>query len=235
MSLKARGIFVTGTDTGVGKTIISLGLMRLLQDAGLKVAAMKPVATGAFWQDGRLVNEDALSLQANASIRLDYNQVNPFVFELPVSPHIAAKKAGREIDFQRILQVYEELTGSADCVVVEGVGGWEVPLNERQRVADLVRVLDLPVLLVVGLRLGCLNHALLTQRAIENAGANCLGWIANQIEPDFLLSIENIETLEHSLDWPLLAVVPFKSEKEFVARDIFPTVTKDKILHALYS
>ncbi|WP_434149760.1 dethiobiotin synthase [Methylocaldum gracile subsp. desertum] len=235
MSLKARGIFVTGTDTGVGKTVISLGVMRLLQGAGLKVAGMKPVATGAFWQDGRLVNEDALSLQANASIRLDYNQVNPFVFELPVSPHIAAKKAGREIDFQRILQVYEELAGSADYVVVEGVGGWEVPLNERQRVADLVGVLDLPVLLVVGLRLGCLNHALLTQSAIENAGANCLGWIANQIEPDFLLSIENIETLDHSLDWPLLAVVPFNSEKEFVARDIFPTVVKDKILHALYS
>jgi dethiobiotin synthetase len=235
MSLRAHSVFVTGTDTGVGKTVVSVALMRLLQGAGLKVAGMKPVATGACWLDGRLVNEDALLLQANASIRVDYNQVNPFVFELPVAPHIAARKAGVEIDFRRIRQVYEELVKVFDYVVVEGVGGWEVPLNGQQRVADLVRVLDLPVLLVAGLRLGCLNHALLTRRAIEHAGTRCLGWIANCVEPDFLMSAENIQTLENSLDWPLLATVPFNSKKEFVAKEIFPTAVKDKILHALCS
>ncbi|BBA36528.1 ATP-dependent dethiobiotin synthetase BioD [Methylocaldum marinum] len=235
MSSKACGIFVTGTDTGVGKTIVTVGLMRLLQSAGFKVAGMKPVATGAFWQDGRLVNEDALRLQASASIRLDYNQVNPFVFELPASPHIAAGKTGCEIDFRRIRQVYEELAEAVDWVLVEGVGGWEVPLNGRERVADLVRLLDLPVLLIVGLRLGCLNHAFLTQRAIANSGAHCVGWIANHADGDFWWSAEAIETLDHALDWPLLAIVPFSSEKEFVERDIFPTVIKDKILHALYS
>jgi dethiobiotin synthetase len=234
MALKARGIFVTGTDTGIGKTLVTVGLMRLLHGAGLKVAGMKPVATGASGPNGRLVNEDALLLQANASIRLDYNQVNPFVFELPVSPHLAAKNVGREIDLQRIRQVYEELAEVADCVVVEGVGGWEVPLNERERVADLVRVLDLPVLLVVGLRLGCLNHALLTGRAIDRAGASCLGWIANQVDPDFLLSVENIETLENSFDWPLLATLPFYGD---LAKDwvVFPTEQKDNVLRVLYS
>jgi len=235
MSLKARSVFVTGTDTGVGKTIVSVALMRLLQSAGLKVVGMKPVATGACWQDGRLVNDDALLLQASASIRLDYNQVNPFVFEPPVAPHIAAKKAGQEIDFRHLCRVYEELAEVADCVVVEGVGGWEVPLNEGQRVADLARALDLPVLLVVGLRLGCLNHALLTQRAIKNSGVSCLGWIVNQIERDFLFSAENIETLENSLNWPLLAALPFYDERGRKAQNIFPIWAKDKILHALCS
>ncbi|HYE36160.1 dethiobiotin synthase [Methylocaldum sp.] len=226
---------MTGTDTGVGKTIVTVGLMRLLKGAGLSVAGMKPVAAGAFLQDGRLVNEDALLLQANASVRLDYNQVNPFVFEPPVSPHIAAKKAGQEIDLQHIRRAYEEVAKVADCVVVEGVGGWEVPLNERQRVADLARVLGLPVLLVVGLRLGCLNHALLTQRAIENSGVSCIGWIANQIERDFLFSAENLETLENSLNWPLLTALPFHDEREGFAQDIFPTWAKDNVLHALSS
>lgn len=234
MTLKARGIFVTGTDTGIGKTLVSVSLMRLLHTAGLKVAGMKPVATGGAGSNGRLVNEDALLLQANASIRLDYNQVNPFVFELPVSPHLAAKKAGRDIDLQRIRQIYEELAEVADCVVVEGVGGWEVPLNERERVADLVRMLDLPVLLVVGLRLGCLNHALLTGRAIDHAGARCLGWIANQVDRDFLLSAENIETLEKSFDWPLLAALPFCGDPAGYW-DIFPSGKKDNILRVLYS
>jgi len=235
MSLKARSIFVTGTDTGVGKTLVSTGLMRLLQGAGLKVAGMKPVAAGAFWRDGRLVNEDALLLQANASMPLSYDQVNPFVFELPVSPHIAAEKSGREIDFPRIRRAYEELAEAADCVIVEGVGGWEVPLNKRQRVADLALALDLPVLLVVGLRLGCLNHALLTRRAIENSGASCLGWIVNRIEPDFPFPAENIETLENSLDRPLLASLPFFGDREGNFRNIFPMWARDKILHALCS
>ncbi|CAI8833686.1 dethiobiotin synthase [Methylocaldum szegediense] len=234
MSLKARGIFVTGTDTGIGKTLVSVGLMRLLRTTGLKVAGMKPVATGASGLNGHLVNEDALLLQANASIPLDYSQVNPFVFELPVSPHLAAKKAGRDIDLQCIRQVYDELNEVADCVVVEGVGGWEVLLNERERVADLVRMLDLPVLLVVGLRLGCLNHALLTGHAITHAGVRCIGWVANQVDRDYPLLAENIETLEKAFDWPLLTVVPFYDDpaKHW---DIFPTERKDNVLRVLCS
>jgi dethiobiotin synthetase len=190
-----KAFFVTGTDTGVGKTWATLSLMRGLQQQGLTVVGIKPVATGARWCEGRWVNEDALALQEAASVSLPYELVNPFVFERPTSPHIAADQAGEAIDLQWIVRIFGELRKSADCVLVEGVGGWKVPLNRRESVADLAAALGLPVIMVVGLRLGCLNHALLTHEAIRSSAAEFAGWIANHLLRDLPYAAENIETL----------------------------------------
>jgi dethiobiotin synthetase len=230
---KARGIFITGTDTGIGKTHVALGLMQLLRSAGFRVVGMKPVATGAFWSQGRLVNEDALLLQRSASISVPYEQVNPYVFEWPVSPHIAAKKRGQAIDLARIVRVYQDLEPLTDWIIVEGIGGWEVPLNDRQRVADLAVALSLPVILVIGLRLGCLNHALLTAKSLKSAGIRCLGWIANQIEKDFLFIEGNLETLKANLEWPMLSVFPFVEHGSSVDDPIFEAPPWDYLLRLM--
>jgi dethiobiotin synthetase len=228
--MKSRGLFITGTDTGVGKTLVTVGLMRLLRGAGLNVVGMKPVATGARWEGGRLINDDALLLRENASFPVPYEQINPYAFEPPVSPHIAARKAEREIDLDSIAKVYKDLERSADCVLVEGVGGWEVPLNGRQRVADLAARLDLPVVLVVGMRLGGLNQGFLTANALARSGVGCLGWIANQIERDFLFPDENLETLKFHFEWPLLAFLPFIDPNSTLDGEIFPASQRDEIL-----
>lgn len=209
MGGKASGLFITGTDTGIGKTWATLCLMRALQSRGLSVVGMKPVATGAIWREGRLVNEDALALQEAGSVSLPYELVNPYVFEPPVSPHIAAELAGERIDSARIVEVFHELRRRADCVLVEGVGGWKVPLNEREQVADLAMALGLPVIMVVGLRLGCLNHALLTYESIKASDIRHAGWIANQITSDFPYAEENIRTLDLALGLPPLAQLPY--------------------------
>lgn len=204
----ARCVFITGTDTGVGKTRVTLALMNTLRDLGQRVAAMKPVATGAVTTDDGLHNEDAVLLRQYASVAMTYEQVNPYVFELPSSPHLAARKAGVTIDMEVIRRRAEELAQQADWLLVEGVGGWEVPLNDKQRVADLAHTLDMPVLLVVQLRMGALNHAFLTATAIRRAGIECCGWVANCIDPDFAFYEDYIETLRAGLDAPLLGILP---------------------------
>jgi dethiobiotin synthetase len=202
------GYFVTGTDTGIGKTVVTLGLMRLLQERGLRVAGMKPVASGCERTPQGLRNEDALQLQRQASMPLDYAEVNPYAFEPPIAPHIAAREAGVRIGLDVIRAGMRRLAVVSDAVCVEGVGGWLVPLNERETVADLAGRLGLDVILVVGMRLGCLNHALLTARSIEAAGLPLAGWVANCLppEPDYLQ--ENITALKSGLSAPLLGVVP---------------------------
>ncbi len=164
--MSARGIFVTGTDTGVGKTVVACALARGLRAQGLKVAVMKPVASGSDLTPRGLRNADALALAAAAGYDGPYQELNPYCFEPPISPHIAAKEAGIEIDVGMIRRVYDQLALGMDWVVVEGAGGWFAPLNERQTMADLAWALTIPALLVVGLRLGCLNHAHLTQLGI---------------------------------------------------------------------
>ncbi len=216
------GFFITGTDTGIGKTWATLCLMRELQAQGRTVAAMKPVATGGFFQGGRLVNEDALALRAAASVDLPYEWVNPFVYEPPVSPHIAAAEAGMPVDRGVIRAAYAHLAAVADCVLVEGVGGWEVPLGHSLRVADLAAALGLPVILVVGLRLGCLNHALLTREAITVSGAEFAGWIANQVEAGFPRVPENIATLAEAWGVPPLATLPHGGAIPPLFHDEFP-------------
>jgi dethiobiotin synthetase len=203
-----QGYFITGTDTGVGKTIVTLGLMQWLQDRGHRVAGMKPVASGCAATPQGLRNADAQQLQQQAGIELAYAAVNPYAFAPPIAPHLAAAAAGCRIDLDRIHARLQQLAGQADRVCVEGVGGWLVPLNERDAVADLALRLGLEVILVVGIRLGCLNHALLTLRAIEASGLRLAGWVANCLPPPADSLEENISTLKSMIYAPLLGIVP---------------------------
>jgi dethiobiotin synthetase len=203
-----RGVFVTGTDTGCGKTEVSLGMMRWLQARGLEVVGMKPVASGAESTPEGLRNADALRLQRQSSRPPPYGRVNPYAFAPPVAPHLAARQAGVSIDLALIRSVWLSLAARADLVLVEGVGGWRVPLGPESELADLVRVLRLPVVLVVGLRLGCLNHALLSAESIVSSGARLLGWVANVTDGSMGLAQENIAALEERLPAPCLGRVP---------------------------
>jgi dethiobiotin synthetase len=197
-------VFVTGTDTGIGKTRVSAGLLKALSNARMQSVGMKPVASGAAMTADGLRNEDALALIAAASLKKPYAVVNPYCFAPPVAPHLAAREVKIEIGLDPIRAAYSELCLGADAVVVEGVGGWQVPLSETLELPDLARELALPVLLVVGMRLGCLNHALLTARAIRADGLELAGWIANAVDPDFLRPEANLATLEAELGAPLL-------------------------------
>ena len=203
--------FVTGTDTGVGKTLISCALLHSFSAQGLRVAGMKPVAAGC---DEDEHNEDAKKLRAASNIMASYGQINPYCFLHPIAPHIAARNAGVRIDLSRILTSYHELASQADVVIVEGVGGFMVPLNEQQDSADLVRQLELPVILVVGMRLGCLNHALLTAGAIEACGLKLAGWVANVLDADMAALRDNIAALEQRLTAPLLGVVEYQAQPD---------------------
>lgn len=208
------GLFVTGTDTGCGKTEVSLGLMHWFQARGLKVFGMKPVASGCEVTEQGLCNQDALSLQRQASRPLPYARVNPYAFAPPVAPHLAAEQAGVSIDLAVIRSAWQGLAEQADLVVVEGVGGWRVPLGPGLEQADLVRAMDLPVVLVVGLRLGCLNHALLSAEGILASGARLLGWAANSVDPGMLLPQQNITALAERLPAPCLGRVPWLAHPE---------------------
>lgn len=205
----SRGWFVTGTDTEVGKTLVAGSLLHALTARGYRCVGMKPVASGcAPGSAGRHRSHDADTLLAHGSVPADYADVNPYDFVPAVAPHLAAAAAGRAISLGKVQAHYERLCNAADWVVVEGIGGWFVPLSDDTTVADLARLLCLPVLLVVGMRLGCLNHALLTVDAIERGGLVLAGWVANQIAPEMALFEENVYTLKRRLVPPLLGVVP---------------------------
>lgn len=203
-----NGFFITGTDTGIGKTWMSAGLMAALKAQGLSVAGMKPVASGCEATPDGLRNEDALTLQAQASKTLDYELINPYSFEPPIAPHLAAEQVGTRIDLNVIEKNFRQLASCHDAVIVEGVGGWLVPLNASESVADLAARLGLPIILVVGLRLGCINHALLTVESIRARGLPLAGWVANQVEVEMAVMEENIASLEARIDAPLLGMVP---------------------------
>lgn len=207
MTEPLRGFFVTGTDTGVGKTLVSQVMLHQLCADYRRVAGFKPVASGCESTPEGLRNADAVALQRAGSMNLPYDVVNPYAFAAPVAPHLAAQRAGVIIDCNAIVQSIAAVR--ADCVVVEGVGGWLVPLNDHQTTADLAQMLALPVMLVVGLRLGCLNHALLTAEAIRARGLEIAGWIANQIDPQFDLGDENVAALEQRLQAPLTMRLPY--------------------------
>jgi dethiobiotin synthetase len=203
--------FITGTDTGVGKTLVSCALLHAFAAQGKRVAGFKPVAAGC---DARDHNDDALALRAASSMQLTYGQVNPYCFPHAIAPHLAARHAGVRIEFKRILTSYHELAAQADEVVVEGAGGYLVPLNDKQTSADLVKALDLPLILVVGMRLGCLNHALLTVSAIAAHQLECAGWVANILDADMPALQENIETLRERIAAPLLGIVPYQAQPD---------------------
>lgn len=202
-----QGFFVTGTDTEVGKTLISVGLIHALQQHGLKVAAMKPVASGCQMTALGLHNDDALALQEAADIKVDYPAINPYAFEPAIAPHIAAQQAGVTIDLAKLLYDYQQLQSMSDAVVVEGAGGWLVPLTDNQSIADLAVNIKLPVVLVVAIKLGCINHALLTADSIRDTGLDLAGWVAN----DFLDGDQHdeiIQSIKARINAPCLGVVP---------------------------
>ncbi len=209
-----NSVFITGTDTGIGKTVYSRLLLQSLDAAGLRTAAMKPIASGAQLCDGELRNEDAVILQQTANTTFAYARCNPYCFAPAIAPHLAAGQAGVRIELAVIQQAYAELVTRADFTVVEGVGGWLVPLNQQQNLADLVEVMQWPVILVVGLRLGCINHALLTAENILRRGIKLLGWVANVIEPDMPYWQENVAAITQRLPAPLLDVIDFINQPD---------------------
>ncbi|MEY6434089.1 dethiobiotin synthase [Thioalkalicoccus limnaeus] len=203
------GLFVTGTDTGCGKTEIALALMAAMQAHGRVVLGMKPVASGCEPTPDGLRNPDACRLREQGSCASPYRFVNPYAFGPPIAPHLAAAQVGCRIDLAVIEAAYAELANAAERVIVEGVGGWRVPLGPNLAVGDLPRALGLPVVLVVGLRLGCLNHGLLTAEAIVADGLHLAGWIGNQVDPDMDALAGNVATLTERIPAPCLGLVPW--------------------------
>ena len=204
----ATGYFVTGTDTDCGKTLVSVALMQHLQIRGKQVLGMKPVAAGADPTLAGPRNDDALKLQAQGSSLQPYETINPYLFLPPIAPHLAARQAGVTIDFGRIAGCFRQLANHADRVVVEGAGGWRVPLGPEGGIAELALRLELPVILVVGLKLGCISHALLSAESIIASGAVLGGWIGSRVEPAMDQAQGNIETLEQMLPCPCFGTIP---------------------------
>ena len=208
-----QGYFLTGTDTNAGKTWATIALMRYFKQQGKTVVGMKPVASGCSIKDGRLKNADALLIQENASLKINYDLINPYAYELPVSPHIAG--INNPVNLATIVEKFNVLKAEAEIVLVEGAGGWYSPLNDCEDNSDLSKSLALPVILVVAIRLGCINHAKLTYQAIQHSGMPCAGWIAVCLDPDMLKSDENIQTIKMALNVPLLCVLPYLVNADF--------------------
>ncbi len=220
----ATGLFITGTDTDVGKTTVALGLIAALREKGLRVGVMKPVSAGCEQTSDGLRNEDAVLLMQQASVDLPYEIVNPYAFEPAVAPHIAAAEAGITIDIELIRECYLKIAEEVEVVIVEGAGGWLVPINENETMADVVKNLSLDVITVVGIRLGCLNHALLTSQSIASSGLNHRGWIANHLSASTESAAENINTLRARIQAPLLDEIPYMEDKSLVMMsDYFDT------------
>jgi dethiobiotin synthetase len=201
-------VYITGTDTGIGKTLASCALLHALRGHGLRAVGMKPVASGCTYSDGQWRNEDALALLAAGSHLLPYADCNPYALEHPLAPELAARDAGVDVALQPIFDAHARLATCADALVVEGVGGWLAPLSASLMQADLVRALRLPVVLVVGLRLGCLNHALLSTRAMLADGVHLAGWIGSQVDPCMARVEDNLGMLRERLPAPCWGVLP---------------------------
>jgi dethiobiotin synthetase len=200
--------FVAGTDTEIGKTLTSSAMLYALVRRGVRACGMKPVAAGAVMKNGQLHNDDADQLAEAGNVSLPQSLTTPFMLEEPAAPHIAAKLEGRKIDAVPILAAYLEIAALTDATVVEGVGGFRVPLTDDYDTADLAQQLALPVVLVVGMRLGCINHALLTVEAIQSRGLKLVGWVANTLDLEFNFADENIAALEARIPAPLLGRIP---------------------------
>jgi dethiobiotin synthetase len=213
----AAGFFVTGTDTGIGKTLASCTLLHALRARGLRAVGMKPLASGCESTPEGLRNEDALALQAASDPRPAYADVNPYALPLPLAPELAARDAGIAVALAPMLAAHARLAAQADVVVVEGVGGWAAPLATDLHQADLVRALDLPVVLVVGLRLGCLNHAYLSVRAIQADGCRLAGWIGTGIDPAMACIDDNRALLAARIPAPCLGWLPWQAAPDPVA------------------
>jgi len=208
------GYFITGTDTGVGKTLITSALLYQLGRQGLSTVGMKPVAAGCTESPSGLINEDVEALRQAATLKCSAEEICPYLLPAAIAPHIAADEVSKRIELTKIEACFSQLAQRADAIIVEGVGGFRVPLNERHDSADLAATLRLPIIMVVGLRLGCLNHALLTADAIRARGLSLLGWVGNQIDPDMARAEQNIEALVQRLPCTLMGIVPFQSQPD---------------------
>lgn len=217
-----KHLFVTGTDTEVGKTRITTGLMAVLQKQGNRTAGMKPIASGCEWRYEQWQNEDAQAMMAQSDVPLPYEMVNPYAFEPAIAPHIAAEQVNTTVSLAEIKKSYTQIKQQVDAVIVEGAGGWLVPINTTETMADLAAELELPVVLVVAIKLGCINHALLSVESIQQKGLNLVGWVANHLTAQSE-SDEIISTLKRHIDAPCLGVVPCletgQSAADFLCRD----------------
>ena len=207
-----KAYFITGTDTDIGKTYIATALIEYFVSLGSKTIAMKPISAGCEVINGQLKNEDALQLLAASNIEVAYNLVNPYAYAPAIAPHIAANLAGETISIANIQAAFAQLTVLADVVIVEGAGGFLVPINDSETIADLSLALNIPVILVVGMRLGCINHALLTVQSIENKGLKIAGWIANEIDSAMPYLQENIASLVRRINAPYLGFVAWQKD-----------------------
>lgn len=208
MQKRQHDFFVTGTDTEIGKTLVSAAMLHAMQVQGLRSVGMKPIAAGAEMRDGILHNEDVDMLVAAASVKAELALVCPYLMQTPAAPHIVAELEQVKIELPHIVNSYQQLRELADAVVVEGVGGFCVPLNAQVTTADMAQALDLPVILVVGMRLGCINHALLTVDAIAARGLRLAGWVANTVDANMLYLQENITALRERIVAPMLGHIP---------------------------
>ncbi|NDK37798.1 dethiobiotin synthase [Pseudoxanthomonas gei] len=216
------GFFITGTDTGIGKTVASTALLHALRARGLHAVGMKPVASGCTRSGDAWRNDDALALLAASDPRPAYADLNPYALQAPLAPELAAREAGIEIELEVMVAAHQRLQATADLVVVEGVGGWAAPLSASLDQADLVRSLGLPVVLVVGMRLGCINHARLTTRAIVDDGFALVGWIANHVDPQMERQDENFDILTMRMQAPCWGRLPFQpcADASLLARSL---------------
>ncbi len=211
----SEAVFVTGTDTGIGKTFVSCALIQAIKRTGKTVEAMKPVASGCEWSDGQWQNEDALALMQACESKTDYSVVNPYALPLATAPQIAAREANVNIDTMLLVSSFQKLQSHADFVLVEGVGGWLAPLSDNLDQSDLVAALKVPVVMVVGMRLGCINHARLTEQVIQLGGFNLLGWIANYCEAEFDSNGEYFNALNAVMKTSCLAKMPHNGQLLF--------------------
>ncbi|MBN9356882.1 MAG: dethiobiotin synthase [Herbaspirillum huttiense] len=210
--MSGRSYFVTGTDTGVGKTLVASALIHLHAARGLRAGGMKPVASGAFLQDGVWCNEDVQALQAAANVDLPLHLVNPYLLRQATAPHIAAAEEGVQIALDHLALCHAQLQSACDVLIVEGAGGFMVPLDADHNSDDLVARLGLPVILVVGIRLGCINHALLSALAIRARGLRLAGWVANHVDAQETQAQAMVNTLVQRLQAPLLGRLPWSPE-----------------------
>lgn len=212
----SKGFFVTGTDTGVGKTLVVIALLIALKKHGFSTAALKPIACGATIINGELRNDDAVVIQKYMTEKYYYNAINPFAFAEPIAPGLAAQHVGRILNSEQVLHASQTILQSkANYIIIEGIGGWYVPINEHEKVADLAKAYNYPVIVVVGMRLGVINHTLLLFEALQNAGSNTIGWIANIIDDEMLFIPEVIQTIKRNTSLPLLGVIPFQNRLDY--------------------
>jgi dethiobiotin synthetase len=213
----SQSYFITGTDTGIGKTLVAAALLQLAKKQGLSTLGLKPVAAGCELIDGQWMNDDARELMLASSIEPAYSVVNPLALREAIAPHIAAEHEGIAIQAGQLASHCQKHIKLADFTVIEGAGGWQVPLNGGETMADLATAIACPVILVVGLRLGCINHALLTAAAIEQTGLQLAGWVANGIDPNMFVPAQNISTLRARLNAPMLGQIPWLATDESAA------------------